>query len=99
MKKIKFFLILFGLLALPAFAVAQSIQSIITNIVNNVAWPIAVGVVVILWIATGVLFLVALGDPAKLGTAKKALFASVAGTIIIVIAGSALAIIGNALGV
>ena len=99
-KKLLFLIFLAGVLVLPSIAFAQvTVQSIINNIVNNVVWPIAIGVIVILWIITGILFLTALGDSTKLTTAKHSLFASLAGTIIIVLAGSVIVIIRNALGI
>ncbi|MDO8486455.1 MAG: hypothetical protein Q7S77_02055 [Candidatus Staskawiczbacteria bacterium] len=100
MKKNKLILIsLLGILVLPNIVFAQTIQVLITNVVNNVVWPIAIGIIVVLWIVTGVLFLTALGDSSKLTAAKNSLLASIAGTIIIVIANSVIAIIRNALGV
>ncbi|SRR3989344_5451626 len=98
MKKNTLILVsLLGILILPNVAFGQTIQILITNVVNNVVWPIAIGIVVVLWVITGVLFLTALGDPSKLTAAKHSLFASLAGTIIIVIANSVIAIICNAL--
>ncbi len=101
MKNKLLFLILLGglVLVLPSVVFAQTIQDIINNVINNVVWPIAIGIIIVLWIVTGILFLTALGAPEKVGTAKKALFASLAGTIIIVLAGSVIVIIRNALGV
>jgi hypothetical protein len=60
---------------------------------------IASGVVVILWVITGLLFLTAQGAPEKLGTAKKALFAAVAGTVLVIIASYAMDLVGKALGI
>ncbi|MBI2050063.1 MAG: hypothetical protein HYT35_01230 [Candidatus Staskawiczbacteria bacterium] len=97
-KKASFLAYLIGLLVLPSFVFAQTIQFLICNVVNRVVWPIAIGIVVVLWIVTGALFLMSLGDPGKLGTAKNSLFASLGGTIIIILAGSIITIISNALG-
>lgn len=96
-KKI-LFLILLGVLALPSLASAQvTIQSIVYSI-EQTALFIASAVVVILWIITGILFLTAQGAPEKLTSAKKALFAAVAGTVLVIIAGSAIALVGQAIG-
>lgn len=57
---------------------------------------IASGIVVILWIVTGLLFLTAQGAPEKLSSAKKALFASVAGTVLVIIASSAISLVKSA---
>lgn len=97
-KKISF-LILLGTLLLPAIAGAQTIGTLVDNVLTNVAWPVAVGAVVVFWIATGILFLSAMGAPEKLSLARKALIASVAGTIVIVLAASAMLIIRNSLGI
>ena len=97
-KKLLFFTLL-GVLAMPVMAGAQTVQSIATNVVNNVVWPVALAAVIIFWLITGILFLSALGDPSKLGIAKKALFASIGGTVIVVLAASAIALIKNTLGI
>ena len=65
---------------------------------ENTALLIASGVVVILWIVTGILFLSASGAPEKLGSAKKALLAAVAGTVLVIVAGSAIALVSGAFG-
>ncbi len=100
MKKNLLFLSLLAL-ALPAAALAAPAGNItVTGIVANVAnviWTVAVIIVVIFWVITGILFLAAMGDPGKLGTAKKALFAAVGGTVIVVLAYSATNIIENAI--
>ena len=97
-KKISF-LILIGALLLPVVASAQTIATLVDNVVVNVAWPIAIAAVVIFWLVTGILFLAAMGSPEKIGLARKALIAAVAGTIIIVLAASAIVIIKNTLGI
>lgn len=96
-KKISF-LVLLGALLLPIVASAQTIATLVDNVLVNVAWPIAIAAIVIFWITTGILFLSAMGSPDKLGLARKALIASVAGTIIIILAASAVIIIRNSLG-
>ncbi len=98
-KNTLIFISLLGALALPSVVFGQTIQILINNVINNVVWPIAIGIIVVLWIITGILFLTALGDPSKVTTAKHSLFASLAGTIIIVLAGSVIVMIRNALGV
>lgn len=101
MNKKLLFLILLGILILPTTVSGQVIYNTsITDMAVNVAWAvwfIATLVVVICWVVTGILFLTAMGDPTKLGTAKKALFAAVGGTIIIILAYSAIGIIEKAL--
>ena len=62
--------------------------------VEVVAIDIATPIVVIGWIITGILWLTAAGAPDKLGTAKKAVFACVIGTIIVALAITSDAIMG-----
>ena len=89
-------LILSGILILPSLASADvTIQSMVVAAVQTALF-IASGVVVILWIVTGLLFLTAQGAPEKLKSAKTALIASVAGTILVIVATSALSIVGSA---
>jgi len=93
-KKISL-LTLLGIAALPSLALADvSIQGMVDGAVQTALY-IASGIVVILWIVTGVLFLTAQGEPGKLSTAKTALFASVAGTIIVIIASSAIPFVSS----
>lgn len=98
MKKIQAILILLvGALVLPSMVLAITVQTMAENI-KNVVWDVGVVIVVIFWILTGVLFLVALGSPEKVSTAKKALIAAIIGTIIVVLANSALSVVTNAIG-
>jgi hypothetical protein len=97
-KKILTLVALVGVLVFPYLAEAQTITGMVANIANLV-YEVAVGIVVIIWIITGLLFLTALGAPEKLKTAKVALFASIAGTIIVILATFAMPMIKNALGV
>jgi len=102
MKKNLFFIFLAGALVLPksVLAIACPGGLTITNMVCNVAnivWVVATGIILIFWIITGLLFLTAMGDPTKLATARKALIAAVVGTILVVLAYSAMTIISNAI--
>ena len=97
MNKKILFLLLLAVLALPLSVSAQDIPSIIDAAVIGTLY-IAGGVVVILWIITGLLFLVAQGAPEKLNSAKKALIASVAGTLLVIVATSAFNIVGEFFG-
>lgn len=98
-KKILTLILLAGALVLPVSAGAQTIGQMVRNVVNNVVWPFAVGLVVILWIVTGLLFLLAQGDPGKLTNAKGALVAALIGTVIVVISSIAMTVVCNALGI
>ncbi len=98
MKKILPVLILLGnILILPSVVSAITIESMVDNIADTV-WYVGAAIVVIFWVATGVLFLSALGRPEGISTAKKALFAAIAGTVLVIIAGSAMSIISRAIG-
>lgn len=97
-KKTLFLIILGALVILPFTASAQiTIQSIVGGAVQTTLY-IASGITVIFWVVAGILFLTASGDPSKLGAAKKALFAAIGGTVLVIAAGSALAIIGGIIG-
>ena len=100
-KNILIFLSVLLSVILPSSAFAFSCPGgiTVTNIacnIGNVIGIIAVIIVVIFWVITGILFLIAQGDPSKLGTAKKAVIYSVVGTVVAFLAGTAITIIGNA---
>ena len=102
MKKKLLFLVLLGILILPTTALAAQCPGglTITNMVcnvSNVVYTVGGILVIIFWVITGILFLAAQGAPEKLGTAKKALFAAIGGTIIVILAWSAGAIIESAI--
>ena len=82
---------------MPKITLAQlTITGMVAN-VANVIWIVATIMVLIFWVITGILFLSSMGDPAKLSKAKLALFASIGGTVIVILAYSAVAIIENAI--
>jgi len=83
-------------LSLPILAGAQTITGIVDNI-SIVIQYVAAAIVIILWILTGLLFLTAQGDPTKLGTARKALFAAVGGTAIVILSTAAAGIVSRAI--
>lgn len=96
-KKISL-LTLLAALALPGLASAVTIGGMV-HAAEQTTLLIASGVVVILWVVTGILFLSASGAPEKLSQGKKALFAAVAGTLIVIVASSAIALVGQAFGI
>ena len=98
MNKKKLFLILLGVVVLPSLASAQTLGSM-ANAAARTALSVASGVVVVMWVVTGVLFLVAAGDPGKLGSAKTSLIAAVAGTIIVIVANGAIGLVGGIFGI
>ena len=104
MNKKILFTILSNALILPSLTLAQgggggiTIQSMVNTAVQTTFY-IASGVVVILWVITGLLFLLAQGAPDKLNAAKKSLFAAVAGTVLVIVATSAVYLVGSAFGI
>ena len=97
-KKVIFFILLASLI-LPSFVLAAdvTVQGMIDAAVQTTLY-IASGVVVILWIVTGILFLSASASPEKASAGKKALFAAVAGTVLVIVASSAISLVGSAFG-
>ncbi|MFA5877841.1 MAG: hypothetical protein WC845_00485 [Candidatus Staskawiczbacteria bacterium] len=97
MKKYLSILVSGCLLVLPTITLAATVESIMAGL-QATAWTIAWGLIIIFWIVTGVLFLTALGAPEKLTIAKKALFAAIAGTIVIILAASAVGLVTTMIG-
>lgn len=95
-KKLLLSLVLLNALILPKRALASTLTTIVGN-VGGAVLGVATTLVVIFWIITGILFLFAQGAPDKLSTAKRALYTSIAGTAIVLLAQVASTIIGNAL--
>ncbi len=93
MNKKTLFLILLSFLILPGIVLAAGLIEDMANNVVKVVINIAGGIVIILWVVTGRLFLSSIGAPEKLSIAKKALFASIAGTVLVILALAAEAII------
>ena len=97
MNKKFLFLILLSVLVVPSAAFAQTITGMADAAVNTTLL-IASAIVVILWVVTGLLFLTAQGAPEKLTQGKKALFAAVAGTVIVIVATGAIGLVRQAFG-
>jgi hypothetical protein len=97
-KNLIFSVLLLSILVLPSLVFAQvTIISIVNSLATTISYLAGV-VAVICWIITGIMFLTAMGDPGKLGTAKKALIFSIVGTAIALLAGSAPGIVCTAVG-
>ena len=99
MNKKILFLILLILLVLPSLTFADVTITGMVDAAEQTALYIASGVVVILWVVTGILFLSAQGAPEKLKSAKTALFTAVAGTILVIVAQGAISIVGSAFNI
>ena len=86
---------------LPLVALA-AVPPLITNVMKSLigtATVIAGGVTVICWLAAGVLFLTAQGDPAKVTLGKKAVFAAIVGTLLVIVASSGMALVSQSFGI
>jgi len=84
------------LLLAPLAASAGTADSMVKSI-QAALMIIATSVVVIGWVIAGILWLTSAGSPDKTGTAKKATVAAVIGTIVIVLASQAYAVINDLL--
>ena len=85
MNKKILFLTLLGTFALPALAFALTLQDMADGAALTALY-VASGIIIVLWVLTGILFLQAQGEPATLSKAKLALMAAVIGTVVIIIA-------------
>lgn len=96
-KKTLSLLTFLSLLTSPVVAFGQTIGSMSQAIAGQV---IIVGtwIVVIMWVVTGILFLTAQGEPAKLNSAKMSLFGAIGGTLLIILANGAMAFVANSFG-
>ena len=85
----------------PVITMASSVSDRITGIINralsNVVWPIFIGLVVIMSIWAGILFLIAQGDATKVAQARKAFLWVVIGILVAVFGYSAYATINSIL--
>ena len=80
-------LITIGSIILPSLTFAITANDM-ADAAAVTALYVASGIVVVLWVLTGILFLMAQGEPATLNKAKLALMASVIGTVVLIIANS-----------
>jgi hypothetical protein len=96
-KKILSFLILATVLVVPIAVSAQTLGGMAAAIAGQVV-IVGTWIVVIMWVVTGILFLTTAGDPAKLKLARNGLFACIGGTILVILANSAIAFVANSFG-
>ncbi|MCX6721094.1 MAG: hypothetical protein NT026_00600 [Candidatus Staskawiczbacteria bacterium] len=97
-KKTIFLILLAAAISLPVLASAQTLAGMAEAIAGQVVL-VGTWIVVIMWVVTGILFLTAQGEPAKLNAAKTGLFAAIGGTILIIIASSAILFVKNSFGI
>ena len=99
MNKKTLLLILLAAVLLPtSFVFADTPLVLMANVIANQVWVVGTWLVVIFWVVTGIMFLTAQGEATALTKAKMALFASIGGTIIIILAPSALSFIQKSFG-
>jgi len=99
MNKKILFLLLLSLIALPTAIFAQVTLGSMAAAAMNAVITAAGYIVVIMWVVTGILFLISMGDPSKLSAAKIGLIAAVAGTVIVIIAQFATDFVGGIFGI
>ncbi len=97
-KKISFLILVSAILIPAAFVSAQTLSGMAEAVAGQVVL-VATWIVVIMWVVTGLLFLLAQGEPGKLNTAKTSLFAAIGGTILVILASSAITIVRNSFGI
>lgn len=86
-----------GLLVTPAVAFGQTVGGIMAALAEQTV-IVGTWIVVIMWVVTGILFLTSTGDAGKVGTARTSLLAAIAGTVLVIIARGAVALVKNSLG-
>ena len=97
-KKILFFL-LSVFMVLPSIISAQVTLGGMAASAMGAVLGAAGFIVVIMWVVTGILFLLSMGDPSKLNAAKLSLVAATAGTVIVIIAQFAMDFVGGIFGI
>ena len=69
------------------------VGTVVNNVINLIIWPIAVGIVIILFIIAGLKFITAQGEPSKIGEARKMVLWGIIGVIVILISFSIIQIV------
>lgn len=96
-KKILFFVLL-SLILLPISSSATTLGSMAESAMNAIVTA-AGFIVVIIWVVTGILFLMAMGDPSKLNAAKIGLISAVIGTVLVILSQFAMDFVGGIFGI
>ena len=95
-KKLLFLSLLAVILIFPSFVSAQMIIVTMVQNIANVLTTVATILIVIAFIIAGLLFLTT-GDPGKIGTAKKMMYAGIAGTVMVILANVGMTLVRSAL--
>lgn len=107
MSKKTLFLILLALVFISfpfGYASAQlhsygpdiSFKNVVDAVVSGI-WIFFVGIAVVMFVVSGILFLTAQGDPAKLQIARSSVYWGLAGIVVAIVAYSIITIVGNLL--
>ncbi|MEK7562085.1 MAG: hypothetical protein AAB509_00185 [Patescibacteria group bacterium] len=98
-KKILFLAVFTAVLAIPTIVFGQVTAPQMVRTIRDAALTIAYSVVIIGWIIAGILWLVSAGSPERTGIAKKATFAAVIGTVVVILSNIAYDVIANLLNI
>jgi hypothetical protein len=98
MNKKTLFSILFVIFIIPAMAQAVTAGEMAESVKGAIG-SIGVTIIAIGWVVAGILYLTSGGSPEKTGTAKKAVFAAVIGTVLIAVSYMAYDLIKNLLNI
>ena len=95
---------LVGLLA-PTISLAEAVDpatwlnTLFTNVLNKLVWPIFLGLAILMFIYAGYLYLTAQGEGSKIATANKTVIFAVIGIAVAIVAFSAVNIIKGIIGI
>lgn len=95
-KKTLFLILLLAVLVLPITANALEAKDIAIK-VKNAALQVGIPLVIVGWVIAGIIYLTSAGG-ARLELGKKAIFAAVLGTVLVILAASACDFINTLFG-
>lgn len=89
-RKILFFILFLSISVLPIIVLAQgAVPAVLTTVLNNiraVIQAIGTAMIVVGFVVAGIMYLTSAGSTEKMGTAKKALLASIIGAVVVLLA-------------
>jgi len=99
-NKILSSLILCAILALPVIAMAALEQpetgytwDVVKAFILGIFWLAASVILVIMFIVSGIMFMISSGNPEKISAARSTLLYAVVGTVVVILAGSILTVV------
>lgn len=102
-KKIALSLLLLGVLAMPALALADvaigdrppavSDLSTLVTAILNVMWVVFVVIAVVMFVVAGIMFVTSQGQPEKIATARQSFIWGIAGVVVAIVAFSIITIV------